>query len=62
MNELLAMILDAHGGLERWRAHEKVQAAIATGGGFFGFRGLVQDHARGRMTVWLRDERSSAQP
>ncbi|ESY90229.1 MULTISPECIES: hypothetical protein [Mesorhizobium] len=43
MNELLAMILDAHGGPERWRAHEKVQAMIVTGGGFFALKGLIQD-------------------
>jgi len=35
MNELLARILDAHGGTERWRGYEKVEAAIISGGGFF---------------------------
>lgn len=62
MNELLAIILDAHGGLGRWRAHEKVQAMIVTGGGFFALKGLVQDPAPRRMTVWLHEERSSVQP
>jgi hypothetical protein len=35
MNELLARILDAHGGMDRWRAFQKVEATIVTGGGLF---------------------------
>ena len=26
MNELLTKVLDAHGGLERWRSYNKVEA------------------------------------
>jgi hypothetical protein len=33
MNELLARIIDAHGGMERWNGHEKVNATIVSGGG-----------------------------
>jgi len=33
MNELLTKVLDAHGGLERWRGYNKVEATIVTGGG-----------------------------
>ena len=28
MDELLARILDAHGGLDRWTGYEKVQATL----------------------------------
>ena len=35
MNELLMRVLDAHGGLERWRSYHKVEATIVSGGGFF---------------------------
>jgi hypothetical protein len=29
MNELLTKVLDAHGGLERWRRYNKVEATIS---------------------------------
>jgi hypothetical protein len=35
MNELLARVLDAHGGMDRWNGYQKVGATIVTGGGFF---------------------------
>jgi hypothetical protein len=38
MNELLAGILDAHGGMNRWNGYEKVEATIVSGGGFFALR------------------------
>jgi hypothetical protein len=28
MDELLARILDAHGGLDRWNGYEKIQATL----------------------------------
>jgi hypothetical protein len=62
MNDLLAAVLDAHGGMGRWKRHEKVEATIITGGGFFALKGLSQDPAPRRMTVWLHEERSSVMP
>ena len=62
MNELLTKVLDAHGGLERWRTHNKVEATIVSGGGFFAFKGVLQDANPRRMTVWLHEERSSVMP
>jgi hypothetical protein len=35
MNELLARIIDAHGGIDRWNQYERVEATIVSGGGFF---------------------------
>jgi hypothetical protein len=59
MNELLARILDAHGGMDRWNRYEKVEATIVSGGGFFPLKGVAQDPSPRRMTVWLQEERSS---
>jgi len=52
MNQLLASVLDAHGGLNRWNNFQKVEAAIVTGGGFFALKGMLQDSAPRRMSVW----------
>jgi hypothetical protein len=62
MNQLLDGIIEAHGGMDRWRGYEKVDATIVTGGGFFALKGLLQDPDPRRMTVWLHEERSSVQP
>lgn len=62
MNDLLTKVLDAHGGLERWRKYNKVEATIVTGGGLFALKGVLQDPDPRRMTVWLHEERSSVTP
>jgi hypothetical protein len=62
MNELLSEIVDAHGGMTRWKSYEKVEATIVTGGGFFALKGLVQDAEPRRMSVWLHEQRSSVLP
>jgi hypothetical protein len=62
MNQLLSRILDAHGGMDRWRHYEKVEATIASGGGFFRLKGMIQDATPRRMTVWLHEQRSSVLP
>jgi hypothetical protein len=62
MNELLARILDAHGGMDRWNGYNKVEATIVSGGGLFALKGEPQDSTPRRMTVWLREERSSVVP
>jgi hypothetical protein len=62
MSTLLSGIIDAHGGMGRWNANEKVDATIVTGGGFFALKGLPQDSTPRRMTVWLHEERSSVLP
>ena len=41
MNELLAKILDAHGGMGRWQGYEKVEATIVSGGGLFPLKGVI---------------------
>lgn len=62
MNELLSKILDAHGGMDRWRDYEKVEATIVSGGGLFRLKGVPQDSTLRHMAVWLHEERSSVSP
>ena len=62
MNELLARIIDAHGGIDRWSQYERVEATIVSGGGFFRLKGFPQDSTPRRMTVWLHEKRSSVVP
>ena len=62
MNELLARIIDAHGGIDCWNLYRKVAATIVSGGGFFRLKGIPQDSTPRRMTVWLHEERSSVFP
>jgi hypothetical protein len=62
VNQLVAEIIDAHGGIDRWNSHKKVEATIVSGGGFFPFKGVPQDQSPRRMSVWLHEQRSSVQP
>ena len=62
MNELLARIIDAHGGIDIWNRYEKVEATIVSGRGFFRLKGVPQDSTPRRMTVWLHEERPSVFP
>jgi hypothetical protein len=62
MSTLLDAILEAHGGMSRWMSFERVAATIVSGGGFFALKGMVQDAAPRRMTVWLHEQRASAEP
>ncbi len=62
MNDLLAKIIDAHGGMDRWKAYKKVDATIVSGGGFFALKGIIQDPDPRRMSVWLHEERASLLP
>ena len=62
VNRLLADILDAHGGTNRWNEYHKVEATIVSGGGLFQLKGIPQDTAPRRMSVWLHEERSSVLP
>src|SRR3984885_3019355 len=62
MNKLLAEVIDAHGGMDRWTAYEGVEASIVSGGPLFPLKGLIQDPAPRQMTVWLHEQRSSVLP
>ena len=62
MDDLLTKVLQAHGGSARWNEWQKIQASIVSGGGFFAFKGQIQDAKPRQMTVWLHEERSSVTP
>ena len=62
MNELLSDIVRAHGGFSRWRALDRVEATIVTGGGLWAMKGLVQDPNQRRMTVQLHQQSASLHP
>jgi hypothetical protein len=60
--KLLAKILDAHGGVDRWREYSRVDATLVSGGGFFALKGFPPDPSPRRLTAWLHEERSSVTP
>src|SRR5499425_1150785 len=62
MKQLLSRILDAHGGMDRWRDLEKVEATIVAGGGFYPLKGMINDATPRRLTAWLHQQRSSVLP
>ena len=62
MNELLGKILDAHGGIDRWKRYTEVKTSIVSGGGLFALKGLPQDSDPRHMTVWLHEQRASVLP
>jgi hypothetical protein len=62
MISLLEEVLEAHGGLDRWRRFSKVEADAVTGGGLFPLKGLMPDLSPRRMSVWLKEERASVLP
>ncbi len=62
MDGLLSEVIEAHGGLARWRGFTKVEADIVSGGGLFPLKGVPQDPARRRMSVWLHEQRASVAP
>jgi hypothetical protein len=62
MTSLLEEVMEAHGGLDRWRRLSKVEADAVTGGGLFPLKGLMPDLSARRMSVWLKEERASVLP
>src|SRR5258705_3460422 len=45
-----------------WNEYHKVEATIVSGGGLCQLKGIPQDSAPRRMSVWLYEERSSVLP
>ena len=62
MADLLDAVLNAHGGLEKWRLFSRVEATIITGGGLWAIKGQPQDPLPRRMTVALDHEWASLRP
>ena len=51
MDELLARVLDAHGGLDRWRDVTTLTAQVSLGGPFWQFRGWPDVYAGQTVTL-----------
>ena len=62
MNGLLQDVLEAHGGLSRWRQFSTVSTRIVTGGGLWPLKGLHQDREARTMTVSLHEQFASVAP
>jgi hypothetical protein len=60
--DLLDAVLNAHGGLDKWRRFTQVQATVVTGGGLWEIKGQPQDPQPRRMTVALDHEWASLRP
>lgn len=54
--------IEAHGGLARGKAFERIEATAVTTGGLFPLKGLPTDRTPRRMTVWLHEQRASVAP
>jgi hypothetical protein len=62
MIDLLSAVLEAHGGLDRWRQFGRIEATIVTGGDLWGIKGQPQDPLPRRMTAALDREWASVSP
>ncbi|OBC16447.1 hypothetical protein A5784_26970 [Mycobacterium sp. 852013-50091_SCH5140682] len=62
MTDLVAEILQAHGGVTRWNEYSRVEATIVSGGKLWGIKGQPQDATPRRMSVTLHRQWASVQP
>lgn len=62
MDTLAAKIIDAHGGLERWRSFRAVAADLVQGGALWALKGKAGLLDRTAVSVSLTDERASHAP
>lgn len=62
MDDLVAEVLHAHGGLPRWRELTMVRAQVVTTGRLFEMKGVPGGPDPREMSVWLHEQRASVQP
>ena len=62
MIPLLKEVLDAHGGLTRWKRFTKISATIRSGGALWEIKGVPQDPSLRQMSASLDKEWSSVFP
>lgn len=60
--DLLNSVLEAHGGLDRWRRFSSIEATIVTGGKLWAIKGQPQDPTPRRMSVALQRQWASVYP
>ncbi|MCR0985533.1 hypothetical protein [Roseomonas populi] len=56
MNPLAQRVIDAHGGLERWKTFSTVSADLVQGGALWAIKGHPHTLERTRVTAGLREE------
>ena len=59
---LVTEVLDAHGGLDRWRSFSKVTARIVAGGFLWGMKGIPLDGASRSITSEFRRQWTRVEP
>ena len=59
---LLAEVLEAHGGIDRWRSFTQVTATVVTGGFLWGMKGIDIDSAPRSMTSEFKRQRTRTAP
>jgi hypothetical protein len=59
---LLAEVLEAHGGIDRWRSFTQVTATVVTGGFLWGMKGIDIDSAPRSMTSEFTRQRTRTAP
>ena len=59
---LLAEVLEAHGGIDRWRSFSQVTATVVTGGFLWGIKGIDIDSAPRSMTSEFKRQRTRTAP
>lgn len=62
MNNLLARVIAAHGGLERWNKFSMVSATVVGGGGLWPMKGLAQDTNPRDVIVKIHEEATDISP
>lgn len=58
----LTTLLDAHGGVERWRTFDRVSAKVVSGGCLWAMKGIPLDDAPRRMTSDFSRQRTRTEP
>ena len=61
-HSLLTTVLDAHGGVERWRNFDRVTAKVVSGGFLWAMKGIALDSAPRRMTSDFKRQRTRTEP
>jgi hypothetical protein len=62
MSERLDLVLQAHGGLDRWNKFNKVGATIVAGGGLLPMKGLDADPKPLEGTATIHEESTVIRP
>lgn len=62
MIALLANAIEAHGGLNRWNARERLTATFAMGGDVWALKGVEQDHLQRTVRIDLRRGQALIEP